>query len=156
MKSRKWLQTCKTSSSCGVNSNCVQFVWICGRNAHYERRKFYCLKRTTGHSMRTCFVFVVFPFLFCFVPLTTCLCWKLAAGKQTPEGERTRRPRQLKLPFWQVLRRQAGGQSKHIQIPQTNTGGKYEKTYKPRINRGSGVGRETERKEEGKKAVAVL
>lgn len=74
--------------------------------------------------------------------------------------ERTRRPRQLKLPFWQVHRRQAGGQSKHCQIPQTNTGGKYEKTYKPRINRGSGVGREGERKKEGrkerKKVVAVL
>lgn len=89
-KSRKWLQTYKTcsssSSSCGVNSNCVQFVWICGRNAHYERRKFYCLKRTTGHSVPTCFVFVVFPFLFCFVPPTTYSCWKLAAGKQTPDG----------------------------------------------------------------------
>lgn len=53
-----------------------------------------------------------FPLLFYFVPSTTCVCRKLAAGKQTPEGERTWPLSQLKLPFWQVHRRQAGGQSK--------------------------------------------
>lgn len=101
------------------------------KKCNLQKRKVLLFEKTMGYCVRTryvsfiCLCYLFFPFLFCFVPPTTCVCRKLAAGKQTPEGDRTRLLSQLKLPFWQVHRRQAGGQSKHSQIPQTNTGGKY-------------------------------